>query len=221
MRPGETKRPAGDLREACIREAELIIAQSGIESLSLREVARRIGVSHQAPYRHFPSRDHILAEVVRRAFGEFAEALRAPPHTEDATADLLALGMAYVTFALARPLQYRLIFGGALPDPEQHPEMLHGARDAYAVLRTGLGRVFGMDQDGRDRDPIDMEAMFVWSSLHGLVSLMRTDALETVQLSAETRQGFPLHALRRVGVALGISQYPFPGQDSPKRHDYE
>jgi AcrR family transcriptional regulator len=51
----------GDLREACVKQALEIIAKGGIDSLSLRDVARRLGVSHQAPYKHFPSRDHILA----------------------------------------------------------------------------------------------------------------------------------------------------------------
>lgn len=64
---GETS-PCSDLREACVREALAIITSAGVEKLSLREVARRLGVSHQSPYRHFESRDHVLAEIVRRAF---------------------------------------------------------------------------------------------------------------------------------------------------------
>ena len=58
------------LKEACLRAAREAIAEQGVEQLSLREVARRLGVSHQAPYRHFPSRDHLLAEVMRRCFQE-------------------------------------------------------------------------------------------------------------------------------------------------------
>ena len=56
------------MREACVEEALAIVGEAGLEALSLREVARRLHVSHQAPYKHFPSRDHILAEVVGRAF---------------------------------------------------------------------------------------------------------------------------------------------------------
>ena len=55
---------SGNLREACIAEAFRIIEDAGLEALSLREVARRLGVSHQAPYKHFPSRDHIVAEIL-------------------------------------------------------------------------------------------------------------------------------------------------------------
>lgn len=205
MKTSEATRPSGDLREACVTEAMAIIAQSGIEDLSMREVARRLGVSHQAPYRHFPSRDHILAEIVQRAFSEFATALQSPPQTDNAAQDSLAMGLAYVDFALSRPLHYQLMFGGALPEPGDHPEMLRGARKAFGVLRASLQRVFASRSQPYDQDRIDSEALFAWSSLHGLVSLMQTDALSTLDLSPQTRAGFTMHALQRVGAALGIA----------------
>lgn len=185
-------------------EAMAIIQQNGIEKLSLREVARRVGVSHQAPYRHFPTRDHVLAEVVRRAFLAFAAALRSAPQTDNPAADSRAMGVAYVTFALTQPLYYQLIFGGTLPDPDQHPGMMDGSRDAFDLLRSSLARVFVGRGETRDKDAIEREAMFVWSSLHGVVSLMRTDAMKTVDISPETRAGFAMEALQRVGIAAGI-----------------
>ncbi len=106
--------PTLDVREACIDEALVIIEAEGIEALSLREVARRLGVSHQAPYKHYPSRDHLLAEVVRRAFAAFADHLDARPRKADPFADLHAMGQAYLDYALRHPLQYRLIFGTPL-----------------------------------------------------------------------------------------------------------
>ena len=66
-----------NLRDACVEAAREVIAQEGIEHLSLRDVARRLGVSHQAPYRHFPTREHLLAEVMRRCYAQFAEHLNA------------------------------------------------------------------------------------------------------------------------------------------------
>jgi AcrR family transcriptional regulator len=71
----DSPRHGTELPEACVTEALAIIRDVGIENLSLREVARRLGVSHQAPYRHFPSRDHLLAEVVDRCFRDFDAAL--------------------------------------------------------------------------------------------------------------------------------------------------
>jgi AcrR family transcriptional regulator len=193
-----------DLREACLAEALAIISAKGVESLSLREVARRLGVSHQAPYRHFASRDHVLAEIVRRAFADFALALRSPPQTTDPAADSLAMGVAYVQFAFAEPLKYRLMFGGTLPEPAAHPEMLMGAREAFNVLRASLARLFAARGDPADNDTIDREALFAWSSLHGVVSLMRTDAINTLDLAPAARAAFVMHALQKVGRALGI-----------------
>jgi AcrR family transcriptional regulator len=102
-------------------------------------VARRLGVSHQAPYKHYPSRDHLLAEVVRRAFAAFADHLDARPREADAFADLHAMGRAYLDFALRHPLHYRLIFGTPLPDAEAHPEMMSRGRHAFALLETLTG----------------------------------------------------------------------------------
>jgi AcrR family transcriptional regulator len=57
-----------DLKEACVQAAREVIAEQGVEGLSMRDVARKLGISHQAPYRHFESRDHLLAEIMRRCF---------------------------------------------------------------------------------------------------------------------------------------------------------
>ena len=62
VRPGAL---LADLREACVQAAREVIAERGVEGLSMRDVARRLGISHQAPYRHFESRDHLLAEIMR------------------------------------------------------------------------------------------------------------------------------------------------------------
>ncbi|HSJ77704.1 MAG TPA: TetR/AcrR family transcriptional regulator [Erythrobacter sp.] len=193
-----------DLREACLAEALAIISTAGAEKLSLRDVARRLGVSHQAPYRHFASRDHLLAEIVRGAFADFAAALRSPPHTNDPASDLLAMGMAYIGFATAKPLQYRLMFGGSLPDPRQHPEMMQGARDAFNVLRDGIARLLEAQDEPHSRDVVDRNALFAWSSLHGVVSLLQTDAIGTLDLAPQTRAEFTALALQKVGAALGI-----------------
>src|SRR5690349_5193736 len=95
-----TERPAAEepveLKEACVRAAREVIAEKGIEQLSLREVSRKLGVSHQAPYKHYPSRDHLLAEVMRRCFQSFTEALDARERHEEPAADLESLGRQYL-----------------------------------------------------------------------------------------------------------------------------
>jgi AcrR family transcriptional regulator len=65
-----------NLRESCVLEAMAIIGETGIEELSLRDMARRLGVSHQAPYKHYHRLDHLSAEIVSRAFGGLRSASR-------------------------------------------------------------------------------------------------------------------------------------------------
>jgi AcrR family transcriptional regulator len=189
-----------DLREGCVREALAIIEAEGPERLSLREVARRLGVSHQAPYRHFPSRDHLLAEIIARGFEAFARHLDARPESADPGADLRAMGEAYLDFARAHPLQYRLIFGAVLPDPARHPEMMRKARHAFALLTEAIDRLSGPAGAAR---PVALDALFVWSAMHGLATITQSGALASLDLPAELHAGTVAHVLERIGRALG------------------
>jgi AcrR family transcriptional regulator len=193
-------RRESDLREACIREALAIIEAEGLENLSLREISRRLGVSHQAPYKHFPSRDHILAEIVRRAFEAFAAHLDARPQTDDPRLDLGYMGQAYFAYALAHPLQYRLMFGTPLPDPSQHPEMMRSGQHAFALLRDGIARM--RQHDGDPTDDAERDALFVWSAVHGLATILQTEALHGLTLREDVVRSAVEHVLLRIGVAI-------------------
>lgn len=177
----DSKKPR-DLREACIAEAMSIIASDGVERLSLRDVARRLGVSHQAPYKHFASRDHILAEIVARAFADFARHLDAHPRTCDPDIDMGRMGRAYLAYADDHPLAYRLMFGTPLPDAAEHPEMMRQARHAFALLCDGLRRKADSERASRSEDQIILDALFVWSGLHGLASIASSSAIATLSL---------------------------------------
>jgi AcrR family transcriptional regulator len=190
------------LPERCVHAARAIIDAQGVEALSLREVARRLGVSHQAPYKHFASRDHLLAEVVRRAFEAFARHLDARPAGATADEDLGAMGRAYLAYAHAHPLQYRLMFGTPLPDPAEHPAMMASARHAFALLRDGLARMHAEAGRTPPHDAVDQDALFVWGTLHGLASVRHAPALGTLELSAPVLAGAEARALAGIGVAL-------------------
>lgn len=167
-----------NLREACITQAIQIIETSGLENLSFREVARRLGVSHQAPYKHFPSRDHILAAIVQRTFKEFATFLDAVPVSEDPAEELEALGNRYLRYALENPLQYRLMFGTPLPDLADHPEMMDGAQHAFDRLLRIIERMTLPAAATHN-------AMFAWSTIHGLASLLEAQVMAKIALSEE------------------------------------
>ena len=175
-----TASPPLDLKDACVTAAHAVIAEHGVEKLSLRDVARKLNVSHQAPYKHYASRDHLLAEVIRRCFVRFSDALKARTRSADTKQDIHALGISYLQFALQNPLEYRLMFGTPWPEAAAQPEMLADARYSFEVLRQALQPLF--TQATNPSEAVDTAAMFVWSTLHGLASIMQSQALCGLEL---------------------------------------
>ncbi len=191
-----------NLRDAIVDEALKIIDETGVESLSLREVARRLGTSHQAPYKHFPSRDHILAEVLSRAYGDFAAFLDDRPKTGDSYTDLGAMGLRYFEYARAHPLHYRLMFNTPPPDPAAHPEMMDQARHAFSLLRDAIADLPLQHGDPDAPGAAELDALFVWSTIHGLVSILHSDLIGCLQIPPDAlAQAIP-RVLMRLSLAL-------------------
>ena len=144
----------GDLRRALIGTARLLVEETGPDKLTLRAVAAHIRVSPAAPYRHFASRELLLAAVVAEAFHELADGVDAQSRTDPLTA-LHAVLAEYVRFALRTPQLYRLMFGVGRPHREEHAdvflaqnrlesaaaETLHRAAEAGAIAATDLDDV--------------------------------------------------------------------------------
>ncbi|MDJ0942565.1 MAG: TetR/AcrR family transcriptional regulator [Kiloniellales bacterium] len=197
-----TRSKPANLREACLDEALAIIEAEGVEALSLREVARRLGVSHQAPYKHFPSRDHILAEIVARAFESFARHLDARPRRADPQDDLAGMCRAYLDYARAHPLQYRLMFGDLLPDLKKHPDMMRQARHAFALLNDCLTRLSARAGAPASESAVALDALFVWSGVHGLARILQSRAAQTLELPPDVVEAAAAHLVARIGQAL-------------------
>jgi AcrR family transcriptional regulator len=176
-----------DLKEACIQAAREVIAEQGVEGLSLRDVARKLGVSHQAPYRHYPSRDHLLAAIMQRCFEDFATCLDQGAQHHDCDA-LRGMGEAYMRYAAQKPLEYRLMFGTPWPEPAKHPELVRHAVHAFGLLRQHLHQQLRTaHMDSRDSPALlaqaELQALFIWSSLHGLASIMQANVMQHLVLS--------------------------------------
>ncbi len=169
-----------ELKEACIQAAREVIADAGVEGLSMRDVARRLSISHQAPYRHFPSRDHLLAEIMRRCFEDFATFLdqQAQAHPDDA---LRGMGEGYMTYASRKPLEYRLMFGTPWPEPAAHPELVRHALHAFDVLRNNLLAKHGKRKGAKKQ--AELEALFIWSALHGAATIEHANVMQHLVLS--------------------------------------
>ncbi len=135
--------------------------EGGAHAVGLREAARRIGVSPTAAYRHFSSKEDLLASVAAEGFRELSAALdramQGPDH-------LLGLGLAYVEFALQKRGLFRLMFGPLLAERGKYPRLKEAASDAFRTLQAAQAA------DGRHQDD-EQDAMAAWSLIHGLSSL--------------------------------------------------
>jgi len=182
-----------------------IIAARGLEALSLRDVARRLGVSHQAPYKHFRSRDHLLAEVIRRCLKDFADSLRASAFEGDRARGpeeaMRALGGAYLDYAAHHPLEYRLMFATPWPATAHETGLGADARAAFDVLKDRLAAL----TPNHCQDRLDLDAMFVWSSMHGIASAIDSEAMRYLHFDADKSRRAVQHVMDMVDSVI------FPG----------
>lgn len=172
----------GALRAALVEAAETVIAERGVDGFSLREAARRAGVSPAAPAHHFGDVRGLLTEIAALAFEGLATALEAADASvEDADrqARMLAQGGAYVRFALANRARFDLMWRSALLDPA-HARYAAAAARAYAVLERGaLGAVAPRPAGIEQAAPIA-----AWSIVHGFARLLIDDAMPTIDPEA-------------------------------------
>lgn len=199
-----------DLKDACVVAAQAVIAEHGVEKLSLRDIARRLNVSHQAPYKHYPSRDHLLAAVIGRCFNRFTEQLNQRERSDQPMEDLRSLGAKYLEFALANPLEYRLMFGSPWPEVDEEPGLVKDCRHAFNVLREALQPMYPADSAAQ----IDADAMFIWSTMHGVASILQSKAVQHLALSGAAASNFVQHAMDMIelAVATRLSQTSAPNK---------
>lgn len=152
------------LRTRLLEVTSELISTGGPSAVTVRDAARRAGTSASAVYALFGSRDALIRAVTDEAFRRFAGHLAAAPHTDDAGADLLALGLAYRASALDDPHFYRVMFDRP-GDGDEEPL----GQPTFAVLRDAVARVLGGRSAG-GRSATEA-ALGLWAHVHGLVSL--------------------------------------------------
>jgi AcrR family transcriptional regulator len=171
----------GDLRRALVVAARKLIAKEGHAGVSLRHVARAVGVTHPAAYHHFSDRDSLLAAVAEDGFIAMTAALlRALSGDEDAESRLTTLGRTYVTYALAHRHIYRLMFSVDLGGPDEHLGLKSARTAMFDVLRTELeaAQRAGLVRPGDGK----LQALAAWSTAHGIVSLVFDGQLDATLL---------------------------------------
>lgn len=161
----------GDLRGALVAAAEQLMIEQASWTFTLREVARAAGVSHNAPYNHFPDRRALLAAVAARGFDDLSIALRrelAEVDAADVAAGIRATARAYVAFAVAHPSRYRLMFSAELAG---HKDVVlrTAGEGAFMVLRELIAQ--GVSAGQLRADPHATHPLAAWSLVHGLATL--------------------------------------------------
>ena len=195
------------LSERLVEEALGLLAEEGLEALSLRSIARRAGVSHGAPARHFRSLADLLAEVAARGFALLAEAMARSdaelPADVDSTRRLAVASRAYLDCALANPALFALMFRPGILDVSNEAFV----RDSQAAFEGLLHHVRAAQASGWHRQQ-DTRLLggSLWASVHGLATLWATGAYQgpipdasledalttTLTLVHDDRQGDPV-----------------------------
>lgn len=143
---------------------------------TLRELARRANVSHNAPYRHFRDRDDLMAAVATQGYRELTHTMqRAVEDRTDPLDRLKQAGLAYINFALRRPEHFAVMFDGPVSVRAEDPGSSQAAEEAFTTL---VSFVQGCQQAGQfpAGDPQNL-TLLAWSTVHGVAKLAITGRL--------------------------------------------
>jgi AcrR family transcriptional regulator len=167
----------GNLKDALVDAVLALIRAKGPGGFTFAEAARAAGVSQAAPYRHFRDRDALMAEVAKRGYGLFEQALAQAWNggRPEPVRALDALGKAFIGFARKEPAYYAAMFESGV-DLGLDAELNAAADRAFGVLRDAAGAV-AATVPAANRPPVTMMALHLWSQAHGIASLhARADA---------------------------------------------
>lgn len=158
----------GDLRRALLTEAVEVLSEGGPGGLSMRGLARRLGVSHAAPAHHFGTKGALLAAIAADSFAQLADQMEAAQaDEEDPVTRFSATGAAYIRYACANPARFRVMFQPEMTAGDHNPELRAQQRRAFRVLM----------ENARASAPVELQldidsvALAAWTMVHGVATL--------------------------------------------------
>ena len=180
------------LRRTVLDAAVAISAASGPDAISMREVARKAGVSHQAPYHHFIDRSGIFAAICEEGFRQLSESLLAPRPSIDSN-----MCESYVHFALQNPGHFRVMMRNDLCQLANYPSAAFEANRAFDILVDEVKLLLG---EGADNEVVKTQTAYMWSVGHGLATLLLDGPLELKLEGIDDMNAF-IHQVSRTAVA--------------------
>lgn len=176
----------GDLRKALIEIATDLLAEDGVQALSLRKIAQKAGVSHNAPYMHFADKEAVLVAIAEKGFYLLAADVEsAISQAGSKTRErLIAASQAYVRFALEHPDLVQVMFRSV--DQTKYPSLVE-------TSETSLNRLFDLVKSGQENGELnsgDTQAMTkaIWAMVHGISAISiayKTSIMPSIKLSSE------------------------------------
>jgi len=159
----------GDLRQALLTTAEGLLAERGVEGFTLRECARRVGVSPAAPAHHFGNVTGLLTAIATLGFVGLAQAMDQAVSSDGTPQErLAAIGLAYIRFALAYPARFRVMFG-RFPLDQDDAELSRAGERTFRMLADTIAaqpaRRGQLDEGGK------ADLVTAWSMVHGFAYL--------------------------------------------------
>lgn len=186
----------GDLRRALVAAALALMTETGETEPSLREVARRAGVSSGAPFHHFPNKESLLAAIATEGF-EGLESAIASTATAPAAAERLAERLStYMAFATDHPAHYRVMFSPRLAGDAPVPEAQEAAMAAFGHLVAAIGEVRGPEPPAATV----IAAVAAWSLAHGFVTLWQAGLIPALTGASSADAVF--RAIAAYGAAM-------------------
>lgn len=174
----------GDLRRHLIEVGERLLEEAGVEGFTLRECARRAGVSPSAPSHHFGNVTGLLTAIATVGFAGLADAMEAAlaGSGDEPGSRLRAIGGAYIRYAVAHPARFRVAFGH-LPLDGDDPALREAGGRSLGILKREVRAVLG-GRGGEEGDrAFDAAVAFCWSAVHGYAGLLIDGQLRVVDPS--------------------------------------
>lgn len=170
----------GNVRENLIRAAEDVLHQEGLAALSLRRVAREVGVAPSAVYNHFENREALLASVAADGYREIANLeLTAYGSSDEPAIVVRRLVLDYLQFAARNPELYRLMFSADMVAYRSNPELGEAGDSSFGL---SVNWWYGEGTYDSSKSAVDYPlALSIWSFLHGICTLI-IDGLVTIDL---------------------------------------
>jgi AcrR family transcriptional regulator len=159
-----------DLRQKVLSASLVMIEERGLDRFSMREVARKAGVSHQAPYHHFGDRQAILAAIASEGFAKLTEEMERALGKcgRERSRAIEAIARAYVAFALRHPSHFQVMFRSDAVPIERYPRALENADNAFGALVKVIDKSFAGTPHKTRRNL----AFAAWAFTHGLATLI-------------------------------------------------